>query len=262
MSVAQLSSAHPAAEPLTAGAILLVADRFRGIAEDDRAFTVSGLVAALRGGRLREATEPLTIHLGQGVTGHDLDYVEHVATVHAPAGVQVTGPVAEPAPRHQVHKYQNSNVLLANLIRENDTEFRADLRIHGDNELLLDHQTGEHVQGLVIVEAVRQLFLGAFELEYGRRWPEQHFYIVWNSIELEFTSFLFPLPATLHAVLTPVAIEDPAKLEFAIEVDVRQLDRSVATARITYAALPNERISQIERHKAAKAIAAYLGAVA
>ncbi|MEC3914650.1 AfsA-related hotdog domain-containing protein [Nocardia sp. CDC160] len=262
MSVAQLDSVSVLSGEVAVGEVLLVADRFRGIAEDDRAFTVSGLVAALRGGRWRESERALTVHLGQGVTRHDLDYLEHVALVHAPAGLHVRGAVDEPAPRHQVHKYQNSNVLLANLIRESETEFRADLRIHGDNELLLDHQTGEHVQGIVIVEAVRQLFLGAFELEYGRRWPEQHFYIVWNSIELEFKTFLFPLPATLHAVLTPIAIEDPAKLEFAIDVDVRQLDRTVATTRITYAALPNERISQIERHKAAKAIAAYLGAVA
>ncbi|WP_067706769.1 AfsA-related hotdog domain-containing protein [Nocardia yamanashiensis] len=262
MSVAQLSSAYPAAETTVISELVLVADRFRGIAEDDRAFTVSGLVAALRGGRLRESEQPVTVRLGQGVTRHDLDYVEHVAAIHAPAGLRVLGEVAEPAPRHQVHKYQNSNVLLANLIRESATEFSADLRIHGDNELLLDHQTGEHVQGIVIVEAVRQLFLGAFELEYGRRWPEQHFYIVWNSIELEFKSFLFPLPASVHAVLTPVSIEDPAKLEFAIEVEVRQAGQVVATTRISYAALPNERISQIERHKAAKAIAAYLGAAA
>lgn len=262
MSVAQLTSSTPEIEILTAGEVVLVADRFRGIAEDDRAFTVSGLVAALRGGRLRAADAPLKIRLGQGITRHDLDYIEHVAAIHAPAGLHVVDTVAEPAPRHQVHKYQNSNVLLANLIRESATEFSADLRIDGDNELLLDHQTGEHVQGIVLVEAVRQLFLGAFELEYGKRWPEQHFYIVWNSIELQFSSFLFPLPASLHAVLTPVSIEDPGKLEFAIEVEVRQFGRSVATTRITYAALPNERISQIERHKAAKAIAAYLGEVA
>ncbi|MFE2954821.1 AfsA-related hotdog domain-containing protein [Nocardia tengchongensis] len=262
MSVAQLDSASATAAEAGVGEVLLVADRFRGIAADDRAFTVSGLVAALRGGRWRDAEGPLRVRLGQGVTRHDLDYVEHVAIVHAPAGLRIDGAVAEPAPRHQVHKYQHSNVLLAGLVRESETAFRADLRIHGDNELLLDHQTGEHVQGIVIVEAVRQLFLGAFELEYGRRWPEQHFYIVWNSIELEFKSFLFPLPATLNATLTPIAIDDPAKLEFTIEVEVRQLGRAVATTRIGYAALPNERITQIERHKAAKAIAAYLDAAA
>ncbi|MEU0544469.1 AfsA-related hotdog domain-containing protein [Nocardia sp. NPDC005978] len=260
MSVAQLSSATP--ETATLREVVLVADRFRGLAVDNRAFTVSGLVAVLRSGGLREAAEPLIVRIGQGITRHDLDYIEHVAAIHAPAGLRVLDAVAEPAPRHQVHKYQNSNVLLANLVQDSATEFSADLRIHGDNELLLDHQTGEHVQGIVIVEAVRQLFLGAFELEYGRRWPEQHFYIVWNSIELNFTSFLFPLPGTLHAVLTPISIEDPAKLEFSIEVRVRQAGNDVADARIAYAALPNDRISRIERHKAAKAIAAHLNEVA
>ncbi|MGV9820234.1 AfsA-related hotdog domain-containing protein [Nocardia xishanensis] len=262
MSVAQLTSAQSLGAAVETS-LVLVSDRFAGIAGDNRVHTVSGLAAALRGGAYRAHTGDLTVHLGQGVTRHALDYIQHVATIHAPGTqLRVVGAIAEPARRHHVHKYQDSNVLLANLVRETDTAFRADLRIDGDNELLHDHQTGEHVQGIVIIEAVRQLFLAAFELEYGKRWPEQHFYIVWNSIDLTYGSFLFPLPATLHAELTPLSIDDPAKLEFAIDTEVRQFGKSAASSRITFAALPNERIAQIERHKAAKAVTAYLGGAA
>ncbi|WP_043658773.1 AfsA-related hotdog domain-containing protein [Nocardia thailandica] len=259
MSVVQLETTAAPAEQL-ATTFAVVADRFLGITTDDRVHTVSGLVALLRGGRFRATAAELTVYLGQGVTRHDLDYIEHVAAIHAPrARFRVVGEIAEPAARHHVHKYQDSNVLLAGLRREAENVFRADLRVDGDNELLLDHQTGEHVQGIVVIEAVRQLFLAAFELEHGVRRPEEHFYIVWNAVDLKFTSFLFPLPASLHATLTPIALEDPGKLEFAIETEVRQFGRTVATSRIGFTALPHERITQIERAKAAKAISAHLG---
>ncbi|MFC6013551.1 AfsA-related hotdog domain-containing protein [Nocardia lasii] len=259
MSVVQLDSTQtPEAVATT---FVVVADRFLGITADERVHTVSGLVALLRGGRFTGSE--LVVHLGQGLTRHDLDYLEHVAAVHAPqARVRVLGEVAEPARRHHVHKYQHSNVLLADLTRTDENVFRAELRLDSDNELLLDHQTGEHVQGIVVIEAVRQLFLAAFELEYGVRSPQEHFYLVWNNVDLRFTSFLFPLPATLHAQLTPVSVEDPGKLEFVIETEVRQFGKSVARSRIEFAALPNERIAQIERAKAAKAVTAYLAASA
>ncbi|WP_278261703.1 AfsA-related hotdog domain-containing protein [Nocardia sp. AG03] len=255
MSVVQLDST-------VTTAFVVVGDRFLGISADDRVHTVSGLVALLRGGRL-PASQELAVHLGQGVTRHDLDYLEHVAAVHAPhLRVRVVGEIAEPARRHHVHKYQHSNVLLAGLSRTEENVFQADLRLDGDNELLLDHQTGEHVQGIVVIEAVRQLFLAAFELEYGVRRPQEHFYIVWNNVDLRFTSFLFPLPATLHARLTPVSVDDPGKLQFRIETEVHQFGKPVADARIEFTALPNERIAQIERAKAAKAVDAYLEASA
>ncbi|MFI6432304.1 AfsA-related hotdog domain-containing protein [Rhodococcus oryzae] len=266
LAPAALSPQHPAAEvvaaiPLTD--LVVVADRFRGFADGTRVHTVSGLVTALRGGAFRNVRTDLTIRLGQGIKRHDKEYVEHVASIHAPASeVRLLGDIAAPAPRHHVHKYQETNVLIANLARAEDGSFTADLRIDGDNELLIDHQTGEHVQGLVIVEAARQLFLGAFELEYGIRSPEQHYYVVWNSIDLSFKTFLFPLPASLHARFGAVSIQDPAKLQFTIDIEVTQFGRSVATATISFAALENSTISQIERRKAAKAIEAFLGATA
>ncbi|MFF2085189.1 AfsA-related hotdog domain-containing protein [Nocardia sp. NPDC058176] len=261
MSVVQLDATR--APETIATTFVVVADRFLGISKDDRVHTVSGLVALLRSGRFHAADAELAVHLGQGITRHDLDYLEHVAAIHAPqARLRVVGEIAEPARRHHVHKYQDSNVLLAGLVREDENLFRADLRLDGDNELLLDHQTGEHVQGIVVIEAVRQLFLAAFELEYGVRRPQEHFYIVWNNVDLKFGSFLFPLPATLHAQLTPVSVDDPGKLQFLIETEVRQFGKPVASSRIEFAALPNERISQIERAKAAKAVDAYLAASA
>ncbi|MFD5175220.1 AfsA-related hotdog domain-containing protein [Nocardia sp. NPDC058379] len=254
MSVVQLDSTTRAEETV-ATTFVVVADRFLGISADERVHTVSGLVAQLRGGRLTD--RELTVHLGQGITRHDLDYLEHVAKTSG-AGLRVIGEIAEPARRHHVHKYQHSNVLLAGLTREQEHVFHADLRLDSDNELLLDHQTGEHVQGIVVIEAVRQLFLAAFELEYGVRNPREHFYIVWNNVDLRFTSFLFPLPATLHARLTPVSLDDPGKLRFVIETEVRQFGKTVADARIEFTALPNERIARIERAKAAEAVTAHL----
>lgn len=242
--------------------LVVVADRFSGFCQDDRVRTVSGLCAAIASGEFDEVPGELVLHPGQGITPYEQRDIEETVSRRGLDGrLRLTNDNLEPAGRGVVHKHRSENVLLTNLCcdveRELDTghrDFTAQLCLHGHNELLLDHQTGEHVQGLVIVEAARQMFLAAFELGYRHLWPLRSYYVVWNSVNLTFKNFLFPLPAEVSGTLRELSIDDPAKLEYEMHVEIHQGGCPVVVGEIGFTSFETGRIASIERRRAKQAL--------
>ena len=107
---------------------------------------------------------------------------------------------------------------------------------------------------MVVVEAVRQMFLAAFETGYRHRFPDRDYYAVWNGLDLEFRSFLFPLPATLRCTIESAALADPRRLDFTARVEIRQAGQDVAAARSRFTAFDAARIAPAERRRARYAV--------
>ncbi|MFC7617738.1 AfsA-related hotdog domain-containing protein [Actinokineospora soli] len=56
-----------------------------------------------------------------------------------------------------VHKRSPENVMLADARRRGPLRLAARLCLSDMNEMILDHVTGQHVAGMVLIEAARQL---------------------------------------------------------------------------------------------------------
>jgi len=233
--------------------VWVVADRFAGFAEEEGVYTTSGF-ARLAAGWAADG-EPVTVWLGQGIGDYERGYLDGVVTRLGIGWlVRFEGGPGEPAGREVVHKHAESNVLLSDVRAAGDHEYIAGLRLAADNELLLDHQTGCHVQGMVVVEAIRQMFLAAFETGYRHRFPDRDYYTVWNGLDLEFRSFLFPLPALLRCVIESAALADPRRLDFTARVEITQAGQDVAAANSRFTAFDAARIGPAERRRARYAV--------
>jgi hypothetical protein len=242
--------------------LMVVADRFTGFAFADQAQTVSGLASEISAGAFDQHPGEILLHEGQGVGDFERAYVQAAIDRRKLTDrIRFAHEAVTPVGRDVVHKHGEHNVLLADLRRTGDDSYVAGIRVHGDNELLLDHQTGEHVQGMVTVEAARQLFLGVFEVGYRHRWPLGNFYIVWNSVRLNFASFLFPLPAEIRCTVRELSVDKPERqLDFELELELRQGGKPVASGEVGFSAFPLSKIHAVERRKAQKALTGALAA--
>jgi hypothetical protein len=241
--------------------VVVVADRFARFARGDRVLTMSDLLALLTDGGPEVAGGHWVVHLGQGVDAADFDLIETVRG-RSDAAVCLADPEpvrVAPEPPGIVHKDRPENVLLAGVHHPAATRCRAGLRIHRDNELVLDHHTGEHVQGIVIIEAMRQICIAQFETAVRPGLPPAGYAGVWNRIDLSFEDFLFPLPATVESLIVESDVSRETHLKFRATTAVRQHGRTVATAAIEYAMVAQRRIDALERRKADQATRAYLG---
>jgi hypothetical protein len=258
---------EPAHEPVRAlegysrRDVVVVADRFARFARGDRVLTVSGLLALLTTGGPEVAGCHWVVHLGQGVDATDFAVIE-AARGESEVAVCLADPErfrAAPEPPGIVHKDRPENVLLAGVHHPEATHCRAGLRIHRDNELVLDHHTGEHVQGIVIIEAMRQICIAQFETAVRPGLPPAGYAGVWKRIDLSFEDFLFPLPATVESLIVESDVTRETHLKFRAATAVRQHGHTVATAAIEYAMVAQRRVDALERRKADQATRAYLG---
>ncbi|MEC5320454.1 AfsA-related hotdog domain-containing protein [Brenneria populi subsp. brevivirga] len=94
------------------------------------------------------------------------------------------------------HKAKICNVIIGHARRIGDKEYQVPLLIDDNCELLQDHQTGLHVQGIMLVEAFRQAIVAITE-EFLCNREGYKTTIVVNYINTTYNSFIFPLPTDI-----------------------------------------------------------------
>lgn len=214
--------------------------------------------AALTGGltpdqaltALREGTlGAVRLVLGQGVTADEWSAVE------AAVGGGVTAdafPLREPVSAG-LHQRDPRNVLIADLEPAGRRRWRAAIVIHPESAPLADREAGTaHVPGMVEIEAGLQLLMAAAE-RYLLPDPGAYDFVS-EHVDIEFKSFMFPLPATVEVQVDSAAWPDPSTLELEATAEIHQGGRPLMTMRFRSSAIEHGVLTGIERERAAKAL--------
>ncbi|MFV8132105.1 AfsA-related hotdog domain-containing protein [Streptomyces syringium] len=239
----------------TLHSVVLVGDRFIGFAVQENVFTVSQLLDRIRGGFYAPQGAPVLIESAQGVAESDVVMiVEELRHQGLQERVQIRLQPSTLSGAGEVHKRVVANALIADLYQVSDVLYGAGLRLHNDNELLLDHQTGQHVQGMVAVEASRQMFLAVTERYYAAQWPQRRYYYVIESMNTDFENFLFPLCSTVEYRVTKAQTQDPARLSFGADISIHQAGRRASLTQVAFTAFDAELIEAKEDRRARQAV--------
>ena len=67
------------------------------------------------------------------------------------------------------HKHNHENVLISKPNKLEENIYLSELIVFQNNELIIDHQTGLHVQGMVLIEAIRQMFIAVVEKFFQKK---------------------------------------------------------------------------------------------
>ena len=237
--------------------VLVVADRFASFADGERVLTIAQLTEQVAAGGAAPDCPGWLLHVGQGVERCDVDALLDAAGDRL-AGTSAVWPT--PVPAAAVHKNRAENVLLAGLTHPAELRCEADVRVHRDNELILDHSTGRHLSGLVIIEAMRQLCTAHFETGYRCGLPDGAYAGIWHRMSLDFQNFLFVLPAQVTCDVTEMDLTRKGQLRLRATTAVRQNDEVVASAGMEYSLVRSQRVDVLERHRAAQAVRRHLAA--
>jgi len=192
--------------------ILVVGDKFAAFADGAAAVTVRQL-AAWPGSRLQQARR---IVVGQGIGPTGLAAVQQAMARCPPAQApSLDEHVSRRAAPGLVHKCCAQNVMITQPAPAGPDSFAAQLVLDDACAELADHTTGIHVQGMVLVEAARQMFiavsaqicaLAGFDNDRS-----QH---LLRDVRASFRRFVYPLPtglrlsieSTRHIARTPLLL--------------------------------------------------------
>jgi hypothetical protein len=147
------------------------------------------------------------------------------------------------------HKRLNHNTLIGNAekIEDRGDSYRLPLQIDERCELMSDHQTGQHIQGMLLVEACRQTFIAITE-EFIYEKQKNYYYVI-NSINTDFQSFLFPLPAEIIFTYSEKNINEH-RGRFKAQMHVNQLGVTCATMNVSFSVYPSSIINEKENNLA------------
>lgn len=232
---------------------IVVGDCFSGFSSVEGVFTVSELARHLRqlGGTDRfrsKSVLPEYLVWGQGISENDRAYIAQLID-HAPSPIAISladWPPTVSATRGHVHKHAPQNVLISVPKRIDENCFLADLQIDARNELLLDHVTGLHVQGMVLTEAIRQMFLAVSEEHlFDENTPAETYFAI-KSMTVDYKSFVFPVGASLLFKTDQLKRSDDGRLSVTASIGVWQGEVECATSKVSFSVFDAHRLKTRE----------------
>ena len=146
------------------------------------------------------------------------------------------------------HKRIAHNTVIGAPARKSADTFEVPLNLDERCELMGDRQTGQHVQGMLLVEAFRQSFLAVTDTYFPLGQSKTCFVI--NTMHVEFLNFLFPLPAHIEYRIVEADVSG-RRARYKTTMCAVQNGAQCASAVIGFTVYPAETIAQKEAELAA-----------
>lgn len=239
--------------------VLVVGDKFEAFTVGKGALTISVLRERLAAEN-PVAESAVSLVPGQGLATSDIAEIRQLAERSArDHGIdwsfwQLS---AQPADAKLCHKVQAQNSLVSEPRRVAPDTFELDLLVDDDCEIMADHQTGQHLQGMLLVEAARQAFLAVTE-HYFVTARDIRYYFVINEMAVRFERFLFPVPATIRYRVLSHDVSNPHRLAFSATMEIEQVGTTAAQVDVAFTAFDESRLLKKESALAAAAFHSHM----
>ncbi|HEY6528839.1 MAG TPA: AfsA-related hotdog domain-containing protein [Cellvibrionaceae bacterium] len=178
--------------------IYIVSSKFRDFCDSEQIWDYQTALENLH----RIARNVDKIILGQGL-GHEQRQrlLESLKFLSDSRSILVQDHIHQRVCKEKVHKIRDNNVMVSSPQRVNERTFEAYLVVDENCAEMSDHQTGEHVQGAVLIEAARQMFMACattFELspEASAKLGDMQFAL--NEMRVVFHNFIFPIETRIE----------------------------------------------------------------
>lgn len=248
---------------MTSKTLIVVSDKFSNFTRGNQAVTESQLRAMLE---LPEHILPGRICLlpGQGLSEMQLAVLATMAETHDPDKARWDVSLLRDLPQRAAsmlsHKHEPANTLISPPEEIGEATFRLEMCIDQNCDLMGDHQTGLHVQGMVLVEAARQAFLAVSEAFYPHPCGGKTYFVI-NSLTTDFVGFVFPLAA--HIVYRVLSHEENERRQkFQVEIDFIQGGEVRTTVGFAFTVYPYAVLADKEASLADIAIQAAVSSMA
>lgn len=237
-------------------ALLVVSDKFENFATRKDVITISTLYNLLNTDSL-SFTSSTKIRLipGQGFSTEIIKDVLYIAknsknSDHFDFSMWFNIPAR--ASKELTHKHKDENILISDPQQSSLDTFSMFVLIDEQCEMMRDHQTGLHIQGVLLLEAARQGYLAIFEKFLSTKTQGKK-YFVFNSIDVNYNSFAFPLPAQLNVKVIGKDLNSKKK-NASMDMEIVQCGNISASFTLNMTIVEDRKISIIEKKLADKTL--------
>lgn len=245
---------------MTNNTLLVVSDKFAKFATHKDVVTLSEFHANFIGPLDDCCQQRILLIPGQGLCSDDIEaLLRQVA--ESPLSNYFDMSLWHQRPhkiaRIHTHKKFSKNTLISEPVRTGADVFEMELIIDEDCELMQDHQTGEHVQGMILIEAARQSVLAVTEEFFPPQRGNRHAFIL-GSLSVDYHNFVFPLGANLIYRIRNKDLSKTNRQQFEVEVCIKQCGIKVVTCVFVFSSYEKKIINRREHFQASQALMEYV----
>lgn len=237
--------------------VLIVGDRFADFANKPGVMTASELGVMLRQEDVLTVSNERIFVPGQGLSDEQMSHLYQEAAGRGLWSAFELWREALSNPRASgslTHKYKPENALIGVPRRVDAEHFEVDLIIDDRNEIMSDHVTGQHLQGMLLIEACRQAFLAVTEQFFLPKHPDRSYYFVFNDLHASYYAFAFPLATRIDYRILEFHSPDVQRHTFAVEMDIVQNEEVVTRVTAKFTAFDSILLAPKEHRRAEQAL--------
>ncbi len=237
---------------------IVVADTFENFAiKHEQVITYSELIEILSNVDLPE--ENLGLIPGQGITTNTLrDVINHneskinLYIINQSLNLPKAGSKTS-------HKNLCHNIAVSIPTKISESEYILSVNFESGNEFFQDHMTGQHIQGMAVMEVMRQSFLAVSDKFFTQPDNKKRYFVI-HDMNTSFSRFIFPLEATVkYSILGSEKNGD--KYSSDVNVSIVQANEVCATGKIKFTAYDANFIEKREHISAKDVISTYISKI-
>ncbi len=232
--------------------MVIVGDKFEEFASNEMVVTISEAEEVFSNDR-SEYFDVL-FELGQGVSAERANRLITFAELTGRREQLLFQPVVKCGQR-LVHKCHPENSLISLPKKISDRIYQADMLIDDECELLTDHVSGQHLQGIVLIEAVRQMILAVTEEYYARKIEGPRSFI-WHGIQIDYLGYAFPIASSIVYAIDDIDYSRKKRIRFSISAEILQRNTAVCVAKSSVELFDRSSVERREGKLAAQVIVA------
>lgn len=196
---------------------------------------------------------PARLVVGQGVSESWLQYLRaQVLEMGRDVEFVEATPISGRTGRNFAHKHRRHNILITDPKQCAPLQYLSRLVIDDECELMTDHMTGHHLQGMLLIEAARQSFLAVTE-RFLLENKEKHYFVI-NDLDVTFHKFAFPISTEIEIDVSDVDRSRPDRLPATATIRFLQQGECVTVVRFAYTAIVESKLQKREAEMAMQAL--------
>lgn len=191
--------------------------------------------------------------IGQGVSSAELDEIKSDKYALYERIVNPNILIKEP---HIAHKRKVENCHITRPVKVTETDYILNISVDSKCCEISDHITGEHINGIILIEAARQAYIAVTE-EYFLDKDDKVYFIL-KKLDCQFENFLFPL--TIGVKYKILNFEKKGNLQMNFEVEAtfyHHEEEKPCVIKGLFSVYPKIMMENLERELANNAVDAF-----
>ena len=237
--------------------IFLVGQKFKKYADYTGNMTVSEFITKIKDPLILDnGFTKKTYYVTQGVTEGEVNLLKKELQDRKLASINVLISNDLLIPSQETHKKKSENILISSPEKLSDGKFRASLIVNPHCAELSDHNSGHHIDGMIVIEAARQAAIAISEKYHLLDHAGKNYSFIFKDLAVHFDHYLFPSEVELQVSMQPLEkngnsaskgnIFEP---EF-VMVYFFQNGAQCAKATLNFKVISSPKLEEIEREKA------------